>query len=298
MNRNTAVLMVALGLGGVGTAAAGPVVATEPSVKEPGSLASAGLCGTRTVGADEAALVDTGLQLARVGTLPLVPEVKVIPVAFHVIYEEKKVKGQVVQTGLVSQSRVEAQIDVLNQAFGGTGFAFQLASISDTQNNSWFRSCFKNDGRNMKRKLAVSPATTLNVYSCDPDPYLSFSSFPWDYPEDSSEHGVVVYHDSIVGGQIAGYNEGDVLVHEVGHYLGLYHTFENGCAAPGDYVDDTPYEELAHFDCFQEYDTCPTPGVDPIHNYMDLTDDTCMDEFTAGQAVRMQDTVAAYRPSL
>jgi hypothetical protein len=84
-------------------------------------------------------------------------------------------------------------------------------------------------------------------------------------------------------------------VHEIGHWLGLFHTFERGCSAPGDFVEDTPYEANETYDCPIGQDTCAQPGSDPVENFMDYTDDACMHEFTAGQADRMDAEVATYR---
>src|SRR5439155_476710 len=95
-------------------------------------------------------------------------------------------------------------------------------------------------------------------------------------------------------GRYGGVNSG----YEVGHYLGLYHTFQNGCNPPGDSVDDTPDEATPTAGCPEGKDTCPTPGLDPIHDYMDYSDDACYTMFTAGQDARMDQIVPLYRPSL
>ena len=88
-------------------------------------------------------------------------------------------------------------------------------------------------------------------------------------------------------------------MHEVGHWLGLFHTFEGGCRPPGDDVEDTPFEGSPNYGpAKRDRDTCPQPGTDPTTNYRDYTDDAGMWEFTVGQMARVRSLLAIYRPRL
>jgi hypothetical protein len=97
------------------------------------------------------------------------------------------------------------------------------------------------------------------------------------------------------GGTAGKYSLGDTLTHEVGHWFMLHHTFNNGCSASGDFVADTPKEAHPQFNCPVGADSCSAPGLDPIHNFMDYSQDSCMDMFTAGQTDRMSDAWVAFR---
>jgi PKD repeat protein len=216
-----------------------------------------------------------------------------IPVAIHIVRSN---------TGAwdVSDPQIADQMAVLNAAFASTNFQFQLSSVDRTNNSTWSQHQMGSQNEvNMKNALAISPATTLNIYFCNiGGGLLGYATFPWSYPENSNLHGVVCLYSSVPGGTAAPYNEGDTATHEVGHFVGLYHTFQGGCSGNGDFVDDTPAEASPAFGCPEGRNTCASPGDDPIHNFMDYTDDYCMFEFTPGQSVRMDQMMATYRPTM
>ena len=216
-----------------------------------------------------------------------------IQVAFHVIHNGDQ--------GNVSDAQIQEQIRELNHNFLGTGYRFSLASVDRTDDGRWFKILpFTGDEKHMKETLAIDPAHRLNVYTASlGHDLVGWAYFPFSFPEDHFMHGVVIHYGSLPGGFIVPYDLGRTLTHEVGHYLGLFHTFQGGCEEPGDFVADTPAEATPNlFACVEGRNTCPAPGDDPIHNYMDYSPDACYTEFTGGQDERMDALVPLYRPSL
>ena len=227
-----------------------------------------------------------------------------IPVAFHVIS-----KGLRKSQGNLTDAQVQKQIDVLNAGYKGTGFQFALQAVEGidrTVQPEWFnlipangseRRLYRGSGKEVKMKKALyeGDSETLNIYTASLGQFLlGWAYFPSGFdgsdgaPLPQYLDGVVIDYRSTPGGGFANYGEGDTLTHEVGHWIGLYHTFQGGCTGEGDYVDDTPYEASPAFQCPTGRDTCAGGGVDPIHNFMDYTYDSCMTEFTEGQADRMK----------
>ena len=216
-----------------------------------------------------------------------------IPVAFHVIHSGNQ--------GMLSNGDINGQINVLNQAFSGTGFSFTLASVDYTDNASWFTMSPNSSAEaQAKSALNIDPFTHLNIYSANPGGgLLGWATFPWWLANDPDDDGVVLLYSSLPGGSAAPYDEGDTGTHEVGHWLGLYHTFQGGCNGQGDEVADTSAEKSPAYGCPVGRDSCRRQaGLDPIENFMDYTDDDCMNQFTTGQADRMQASTVTYRPLL
>ena len=219
-----------------------------------------------------------------------------VPVWFHVLRKDRTVEG-----GNLPLSRISAQIEVLNDSFGGatggatTGFRFELKGVTRTTNVGWFHVNGSGTDRAMKEALRRGGSETLNIYSAKPGAnLLGYAYFASDYDVVGVLDGVVVHYQTLPGGSFEIYSEGDTGTHEVGHWLDLYHTFEGGCEG-GDFVADTAPEASPAFRCPTGRDTCPDPGLDPITNFMDYTQDSCVFEFTKGQAVRMQQAWSAFR---
>lgn len=256
-----------------------------------GSFPTERKCAVRDVPAAEAMAVEATLPDPVLSDLTSATDAQV-PVYFHVIRDNNG-------TGDIDDKTLDAQIKVLNDSYAGaTGgakliFHFVKAGVDRTNNSDWYGvSPDTQAERDMKTTLRKGGADTLNLYLANiGDGLLGWATFPQDYQSDPKMDGVVILNASVPGGAAAPFNEGDTGTHEVGHWVGLYHTFENGCSAPGDLVTDTPRVKEPNFGCPKALDSCPSATGEParpdlVNNFMDYVDDPCMDAFTAGQASR------------
>ena len=215
---------------------------------------------------------------------------KTVGLYFHVINE-----GTGIANGDLPESQINAQIDVIKAAF--PTITFDPIVVDRTTNSRWYnlRQGSRNE-REMKNALRQGSADDLNVYSANlQGGLLGWATFPSSYASSPKMDGVVILYSSVPGGSAKPYDGGDTATHEVGHWMGLYHTFQGGCTSNGDYVSDTPAEASAAYGCPNGRDTCSTSGVDPIENFMDYTDDACMWKFSAGQDSRMDTQFSTYR---
>jgi Pregnancy-associated plasma protein-A len=225
--------------------------------------------------------------------------------------------------GRVPVEKLEEQIAVLNLAYSGfwgggdTGFRFKLKKVDYTVNAAWYGAGVFSPGEfEFKRALRAGKPDDLNMYVKGGIEHEG-SAAGWAYMPDilaepesvSVLDGLVIDHRTLPGGPVPGFDLGHTATHEVGHWLGLFHTFypgeapggPTGCEGEGDHVADTPAHDLfsdpgaVTGPCGEGSDSCPAPGADPIHNFMNYTFDQCYREFTAGQATRMQSQFLHWR---
>lgn len=255
-------------------------------------------CGTKHPSDNEAMMKEKHFQDLRIKASRSASDLRSIAsvsvdVYMHIVTDSNN-------NGQISTADINAQMAVLNSAYSATPFTFNLVSIDVSQNDSWFYAGYGSSAeRQMKTALHQGDASDLNFYTNNADGLLGWATFPSDYASDPSNDGVVVLFESLPNGTATNYNEGDTATHEVGHWLGLYHTFQGGCRGSGDFVSDTPAERSAASGCPVNRDSCTrgakAAGLDPINNFMDYSYDACMYEFSEGQSIRADELSSTYR---
>ncbi len=246
----------------------------------------------------------------------------VIQVVFHIVTNTSG-------AGTVDDAHVQSQIDIMNEDYqaianshGADGtnakVKFVLArfdpqgnpttGIDRVTNNSYFTEGHSGSSP-MKTALHWDTTRYLNIYSNDLDSQglLGYATFPFESAGQPVDGVVLAYQSVGLNPAYAPYDLGASATHEVGHYLGLYHTFQgpqasnDGCAGSsdpyqqGDLLADTPKEGSANYDCAPIASGCVSGEMSPIENYMDYSKDSCMTKFTSEQADRIRCSIITYR---
>ncbi len=259
-----------------------------------------------------------GIKNAQEKLLTHNPNLKIIPVVVHIIHNGG--------TENISDAQIQSQIDVLNEDYrkligtpgdgGGvdTEIEFCLAK-KDPQGRCTngivrIQSSLTNHQSYQRGDLANlsswDAARYMNIYVVKSiaGNVLGYASFPGG-PVD--QDGAVMVHNAFgrIGTVTSPNNMGRTGTHELGHWFGLYHTFNGGCGidtcADGDLVCDTPPVINPNFGCPTTANTCSNdiPNVnDQVQNYMDYTNDACKSMFTQGQKTRMQATLNTMRTNI
>lgn len=241
-----------------------------------------------------------------------------IPVVFHVVYKNASEN--------ISKAQIMSQLTILNEDFrrqnidqintpsdfatvaADTEINFCLAQrtpnndttsgITRTETSVSSFSLF--DDRifydTLGGKNIWNSELYLNIYICDLSSVLGFAAFP---SSNEDIDGVVIDFENFgnIGTATAPYHKGRTCTHEVGHWLNLIHVWGDMMCGD-DFVNDTPEQEAANYGCPAHPSPTCTNNGDMFQNYMDYTNDACMNMFTDGQKTRMQATLATARTEI
>jgi hypothetical protein len=226
-----------------------------------------------------------------------------IPVVVHVVYNTS--------TENISDAQVLSQIQILNEDFrrtnsdadgtwsqaADTEIEFCLATVDPSGNSTTgitrtftSRTSFGTND-DMKRnstggKDAWPAGDYLNMWVCDiSGGILGYAQFPGG---PAATDGVVMDYQYFgnIGTATAPFDLGRTATHEVGHWLNLRHIWGDGPCGTDDFVSDTPTSDNPNYGCAVGHVSCSS--TDMVQNYMDYSDDGCMNLFTAGQTARMR----------
>jgi hypothetical protein len=226
-----------------------------------------------------------------------------IPVVVHVIYNNSSEN--------ISNAQIQSQIDVLNEDFrrtnsdantiwqqaADTQIEFCLSkvdpngnsSIGITRKASSRTSWGTNDAMKNSSQGGVDPWDTsqyLNIWVCNiGGGILGYAQFPGG---SAATDGVVnsPQYFGRTGTATAPFNLGRTATHEVGHFLNLRHIWGDGGCGIDDFVSDTPESDASNGGCATTHVSCGS--LDMVQNYMDYSNDSCMNLFTQGQKSRMR----------
>ncbi|KXJ93506.1 hypothetical protein Micbo1qcDRAFT_203578 [Microdochium bolleyi] len=216
----------------------------------------------------------------------------------HIVAASKDIDG-----GWVPSTAPAQQIAAMNKAYAPWGIAFALKGVDWTVNQTWSDDL---DTTTMKTRLRKGGYSALNLYfqrTIQGGTASGFCYFPMSTtPAKGSQwyiaDGCQVQALTMPGGSPPGWwpMQGMIAVHEVGHWFGLFHTFQGySCDGPGDTIGDTPVESSPSSDC-KPKNSCPNKkGMDPVNNYMDYSGEGCWNSFTNGQGKRMRANWNKYR---
>ncbi|KAK0634216.1 hypothetical protein B0T14DRAFT_599302 [Immersiella caudata] len=234
------------------------------------------------------------------------------------------------EDGYLSEAEVDEQVEIIKKIYKdqvGVTFNHTKAHNRWTINPAWGGSQIGESAQffnPMKEALHIGDYRTLNVYFRHIPAYTDFGGHCTN-PQSEAIKGVpiqtrtlrdgcVVSDFTLKGSTHTYMNGGLTAVHEIGHWFGLFHPFQddqkrhnnqnpNSCLEvdPDDHVKDTPkmkWTDEMIGTCIIGSDSCPTANktdVDPIHNYMAYSSDDCLSEFTPGQGSRIREIWANYR---